>query len=101
MEHMDWDRIPGPDWYLPEAARAAMEALLDWWGCFHPEPGFETYEDPSAGPVGLIEGIMRRVRDATDMLHRVADDPSGGGGHRPGVRLLLARVGEGWSETAG
>ncbi|MEV4248077.1 hypothetical protein AB0J63_32270 [Streptosporangium canum] len=158
MDHMDWDRIPGPTWYLPEAARAAMEALtrsadarqaaraladlrytvtndhagtlypaavpaasvlleaigerpgpprqealnalLDWWGRFCPEPGFETYEDPSAGSVGLIEGIMRRVRDATDMLHRVADDPSGGGGHRPGVRLLLARLDEGWNMEA-
>ncbi|MFS1305046.1 hypothetical protein [Streptosporangium longisporum] len=78
-----------------------MNALLDWWGCFCPEPGFETYEDPSTGSVGLIEGIVRRVRDATDMLRRVADDPSGGGGHRPGVRLLLARLDEGRSEAGG
>ncbi|GGK61963.1 hypothetical protein Ppa06_60860 [Planomonospora parontospora subsp. parontospora] len=159
VEHMDWDRIPGPAWYLPKDARAAMEALvrsaddgqaaraladlryavtndhagtlypaavpatsvlleaigerpgpprqealnalLDWWGCFHPEPGFGTYVDPSAGSVGLIEGIMRCVRDATDMLHRVADDPSGGGGHRAGVMLLLARLDEGWNTEAG
>ncbi|WP_329427040.1 hypothetical protein OG339_42920 [Streptosporangium sp. NBC_01495] len=159
MDHMDWGRIPGPTWYLPDAARAAMEALtrstdarqaaraladlrhavtndhagtlspaavpaasvlleaigerpgpprqealsvlLDWWGCFCPEPGFGTYEDLSAKSVGLIEGIVRRVRGATDMLRRVADDPSGGGGHRPGAKLLLARLDEGWSEAGG
>ncbi|MEU8384887.1 hypothetical protein [Streptosporangium sp. NPDC048865] len=78
-----------------------MNALPDWWGCFCPEPGFGTYEDPSTGSVGLVEGIVRRVRHATDMLHRVADDPSGGGGHRPGVKLLLTWLDEGWSETGG
>lgn len=159
MEHMDWDRIPGPTWYLPEAARAAVKALtrsadarqaaraladlryavtndhagtlypaavlatsvllkaieerpgparqealnalMDWWGCFRPEPGFETYEDPSTGSVVLIEGITRHVRDAKDMLHRVADDPSGGGRHRSDVRLLLAKLREGWGAEAG
>ena len=159
MDHMDWHRIAGPAWYLPDAVRAAMEALagsidarqaaraladlryavtndhagtlypaavpavgvlleaigerpgpprqealnalLDWWGCFRPEPGFEIYEDPSTGSVGLIAGIMRRVREAREMLHRVADDPSEGGGHRPGVRLLLARLDEGWNMEAG
>ncbi|WP_449061547.1 hypothetical protein [Planomonospora algeriensis] len=158
MEHVDWARIPGPRWYLPEAARAASEALtrsaddqqavraladlryavtndhagtlypaavpatgvllrviderpgpprqealnalLDWWG-WSPEQGFETYEDPSIGSVGLTEGIMGRVRDAVDMLRRVAEDPSRGGGHRPDAKLLLARLDEGWSETSG
>lgn len=158
MEQVDWGRIPGPRWYLPESAQVAMEALarsvsaqqaaraladlryavtndhagtlypaavpatgvllwaiderpggpwqealnalLDWWGCV-PEPGFETYENPVTGSVGLVEGIMSRVRDATDTLRRVADDPSGGGGHRPGTRLLLARLDEGWSEAVG
>ncbi|MGC5009839.1 hypothetical protein ACLQ2R_03645 [Streptosporangium sp. DT93] len=157
MDPMGWDRIPGPAWYRPEAAQAAMEALaqsadsrqaaraladlryavtndhagtlcpaavpatsvlleaigerpgrprqealnalLDWWGCFHPEPGFETYEDPLAGAVGLVGGIVGRVRGATDILRRVADDPSGGGGHRPGAKLLLARLDKGWSEA--
>ncbi|MGV9777206.1 hypothetical protein [Streptosporangium sp. NPDC003464] len=159
MEDVDWARIPGPRWYLPENAQAATEALarsvaaqeaaralvdlryavtndhagtlypaavpatgvflraigertgpprqealnalLDWWGCFHPEPGFETYADPLNGPAGLIEGIARRVRDATDVLHRAADDPSGGGGHRPGVKLLLAKLNGGWGVGVG
>ncbi|MFI7052338.1 hypothetical protein ACWDOR_20270 [Streptosporangium canum] len=158
MEQADWGRIPGPRWYLPGAAQAAMEALarsvsaqqaaraladlrytvtndhagtlypaavpatsvflkaiderpgpprqealdtlLDWWGWF-PEPGFEIYKDPLTGPVGLVEGIMNRVLDATDTLRRVADDPSGGGGHRPGAKMLLARLSEGWSEASG
>ncbi|GAA3122245.1 hypothetical protein GCM10010466_11400 [Planomonospora alba] len=158
MEQVDWARMTGPPWYLPEAARAAMErlarsvadqqaaraladlrcavtndhagtlypaavpatdvflqaigerpgpprqealdALLDWWG-WSPEEGSETYEDPLTGSVGLAEGLMGRVRDAADMLRRVADDPSGGGGHRPGAKLLLARLDEGWSQAAG
>ncbi|MFF0578920.1 hypothetical protein [Streptosporangium saharense] len=152
MERVDWSRIPGPRWYLPETAQAVIEALtrsvsaeqavraladlrhavtndhagalypaavpatsvslwaiderpgsprqeaidtlLDWWGWF-PEPDFEIYE----GSAGLAEGIMSRVRGAAEMLRRVADDPSGGGGHRPGAKLLLARLDEGWSET--
>ncbi|MFD0883075.1 hypothetical protein ACFQ08_00635 [Streptosporangium algeriense] len=44
---------------------------------------------------------MTRVRDARDMLRRVAGDPAGGGGHRPGARLLLARLDEGWGEAEG
>ncbi|MEU1737626.1 hypothetical protein [Streptosporangium sp. NPDC020145] len=157
MEQVDWSRIPGPRWYHPESARAAVEALgrsssaqqaaraladlryavtndhagtlypaavpatgvllraiderpgaprqealnalLDWWGCL-PEPGFETYENPLSGSVGLVEGIMSHVRDATDILRRVADDRSGDGGHRPAAELL-ARLNKGWDEAVG
>ncbi|MFF4416667.1 hypothetical protein ACFYY8_29440 [Streptosporangium sp. NPDC001559] len=158
MEQVDWSRIPGPRWYHPENAQAAVEALarsasaqqaaraladlryavtndhagtlypaavpatgvllraiderpgaprqealnalLDWWGCF-PEPGFETYEDPLTGSVGLVEGIMSRVHHATNVLRHVADDPSGDGGHRPAAKLLLTRLGEGWRQAVG
>jgi hypothetical protein len=82
---------PGPP------RQEALNTLLDWWGCFRPEPGFEIYEDPSSGSVALIEGITSRVRGAVDVLHRVVDDPSGGGGHRPGARLLLAKLDRGWT----
>ncbi|MEV8635237.1 hypothetical protein AB0395_26625 [Streptosporangium sp. NPDC051023] len=55
-----------------------------------------------SGPVSPVVGYpWDRVRDATDMLRRVADDPSGGGGHRPGAKLLLTRLDEGWSEAVG
>ncbi|MEV6868579.1 hypothetical protein AB0M44_47360 [Streptosporangium subroseum] len=84
----DW---PGPP------RQEALNTLLDWWGCFQPEPGFETYEDPSSGSVALIEGITSRVHDAADVLHRVVDDPSEGRGHRPSARLLLAKLDRGWT----
>ncbi|MER6174905.1 hypothetical protein [Streptosporangium sp. NPDC001681] len=85
---------PGPP------RQEALNTLLDWWGCFQPEPGFETYEDPSSGSVALIEGITSRVRSAADVLHRVMDDPSEGGGHRPGARLLLAKLDRGWTAAS-
>jgi hypothetical protein len=54
----------------------AFTALLDWWGTFRPEPGFETYDDPVAGTAEITEGIMRQVRDAAPALGRVAEELS-------------------------
>src|SRR4051812_46232379 len=64
----------------------AFATLLDWWGCFVPDPGFEDYENPVDGPVNVCQGIVERVRAAEGMLRSVADDPSGGGHHRPAAR---------------
>src|SRR5580698_6014032 len=55
----------------------ALSALLDWWGTFRPEPGFETYDDPVTGTAEITEGIMRQVRDAVPVLRRVAEEQSG------------------------
>jgi hypothetical protein len=70
----------------------AVDALLDWWGCFVADPGFEVYDDPEHGPVDVREGIVERVRAAAEMLRRVAQDPSGGGHHRPAVKELLKNL---------
>jgi hypothetical protein len=64
----------------------ALSALLDWWGTFRPEPGFETYDDPVAGTAEITEGIMRQVRDAMPVLRRVAEEQFGR--HRRGVRAI-------------
>jgi hypothetical protein len=74
----------------------ALNALSDWWGCFAPEPGFESYHDLMTGPVDVVAAIMGHVRDAADLLRGVAVDPSGGGGHRPGVKWLLVALEKSW-----
>lgn len=84
---------PGP------ARQEALDALLDWWGCFIADPGFETYDDPEHGPVNVCEGIAERVRAAADMLRRVAEDPSDGGHHRPAVKELLQNLDDGWVDS--
>lgn len=60
---------------MPGAPREqALAALLDWWGTFHPEPGFDTYHDPAAGLVEIADGITRHVRAAVPMLRSVAGE---------------------------
>ncbi len=49
----------------------ALGTLLDWWGCFKPEPGFEVYDDPAFGPVEVTEGIMQRARQASAALKQL------------------------------
>lgn len=61
---------------MPGAPRKeAFAVLLDWWGTFHPGPGFETYHDPADGPVEITSAIIQRVREAAPMLRRVAEEP--------------------------
>lgn len=78
------------------ARMEALGALLDWWGCFVADPGFETYDDPECGVVNVCEGIAERVRAAAGMLRRVAEDPSDGGHHHPAVKELLKNLDDGW-----
>lgn len=84
---------PGP------ARMEALNALLDWWGCFAAEPECPTYDDPERGPVNVCEGITARVREAADMLRRVAEDPSAGGRHRPAAKELLQNLDAGWDRS--
>lgn len=84
---------PGP------ARTEALDALLDWWGCFVTDPECEIYDDPQRGPVDVCEGIAERVRMATDMLRRVAKDPSAGGHHRTAAKELLQNLDAGWDRT--
>jgi hypothetical protein len=82
---------PGP------ARQEALDTLLDWWGCFTDDPGFEVYDDPERGPVGVCEGVTKRVRSAEALLGEVAADPSGGGHHRRAAKELLGNLANGWS----
>jgi hypothetical protein len=86
----------------PGQARVeALNALLDWWSYFVPDPGFENYDDPAHGPVKVCQAIEERVRAAADMLREVAMDHSDGGRHRPAVRELLRNLDDGWVAGGG
>jgi hypothetical protein len=79
----------------PGDARAiAFGVLLDWWGGFEPEPGFERVDDGSGGTIGLTDAVAHRVTAATELLARVAadeTDPSSAA-----ARDLLRVVAAGW-----
>jgi hypothetical protein len=80
---------------MPGAPREeAIGALLDWWGTFRPEPGFETYNDPVAGTAEITEGIMRQVRNAAPVLRRVAEEQFKT--HRRAVIDILRCLDTGW-----
>lgn len=81
---------------MPGSPRTeALNALLDWWGAFGPEPGFETCQDPLGGPAEEVtDGIMRRVRSTATMLERVSREPSGL--HHKSVMELLRGLDAGW-----
>jgi hypothetical protein len=82
---------------MPGSAREeALTALLDWWGTFGPEPGFETYTGFQGGPAEMItDAIARRVRDAQSVLSRVAGEQSGR--HRKPVMALFRCLDTGWT----
>ena len=76
----------------PGEARAyALSTLLDWWGTFGPEPGFEIYDDPAGGPAEIPEGIMRRVRQAAAALKLLAV-----GENRRAINEVLRLLDQGW-----
>jgi hypothetical protein len=72
----------------------ALGALLDWWGTFRPEPGFETYDDPAHGTAEITDGIMRQVREAVPVLRRVAEEQFKE--HRRAVMNILRCLDAGW-----
>jgi hypothetical protein len=77
---------------VPGEPRAyALGTLLDWWGTFRPEPGFEVYDDPASGRVEVTEGIMQQVRQATDALRRLAV-----GEDRRAIDAVLRLLDRGW-----
>ncbi|MCM6771930.1 hypothetical protein NDR87_03445 [Nocardia sp. CDC159] len=75
-----------------EPRALALDALLDWWGSFRPEPEFDSHDDPSAGSVEVTAAIMDRVRAAAPELRNVAT-----GDHRRPVGQLLSRLAQGWT----
>lgn len=72
----------------------ALNALLDWWGCFRPETGYETYHDPVYGHIEVTEGILRQVREAAPALTRLAEDPAVA--NRGRISELLLWLERGW-----
>ncbi|AGM07134.1 hypothetical protein [Amycolatopsis keratiniphila] len=78
----------------------ALGVLLDWWGCFAPEPGY-TLQDDDGRPVEVTEAVEREIRDAADVLRTVAGDWSDGSPARKMAKDLLALLDAGsWSDLA-
>ncbi|MEV4890607.1 hypothetical protein AB0K48_14555 [Nonomuraea sp. NPDC055795] len=79
---------PGPP------RQTALCVLLDWWGCFQPEPGFETFIDPEGETVDVIAAIVERVGRAAGTLRVIAKRDS----HARGLILELLRAqSQGWT----
>ena len=55
----------------------ATNLLLDWWGVFSPESGYEVFNALDGQRVGLIKSLVDTVLDGREALIRVAtEDPS-------------------------
>lgn len=78
---------PGPP------RNAALGVLLDWWGTFQPEPGFESYIDQKGERIYVIAAIVERVRQAVDPLRAIAEQDSNARGL---IRELIRAQGQGW-----
>ncbi|MFD9949943.1 hypothetical protein ACFWYW_20345 [Nonomuraea sp. NPDC059023] len=72
----------------------ALCVLLDWWGCFQPEPGFETFIDPEGETVDVIAAIVERVGRAAGTLQVIAERDSNA---RDLIRELLGAQRQGWT----
>jgi hypothetical protein len=72
---------------------AALQVLLDWWGTFQPEPGYERFTDADGLTMELLPAIMEAARRArAAILLIVAEDPD----TRKLVRQLLKCIDAGW-----
>ncbi|MGV9382067.1 hypothetical protein ACWDRB_40085 [Nonomuraea sp. NPDC003707] len=79
---------PGPP------RQAALCVLLDWWGCFQPEPGFEAYTGQQGETIDVIAAIVERVGQATGALRMIAErDPN----TRGLIRELIRAQSQGWT----
>ncbi|WP_155343170.1 hypothetical protein [Acrocarpospora pleiomorpha] len=78
---------PGPP------RNAALWVLLDWWGCFQPEPGFESYIDQDGHRVKVIPAIIERVEQAPDIMCVIGEHDTSARGL---VRRLLRNLERGW-----
>ncbi|MFE6610109.1 hypothetical protein [Amycolatopsis sp. NPDC057786] len=80
----------------------ALTVLLDWWGCFAPEPGYASYRDEDDQPVDLVEAIEHRIRAAADVLRTIADDRSDSGPARKMAKELLSMLAaSSWLDSLG
>jgi hypothetical protein len=78
---------PGPP------RNTALGVLLDWWGCFQPEPGFESYTDQKGETIYVIAAIVGRVRQAVGLLQVIAEQDSNARGL---IRELIRAQSQGW-----
>jgi hypothetical protein len=73
--------------------RAALNILLDWWGTFQPEPGYEEFQDLSGNNVELIPALMKEVTAAKATIQSIPDrDPIA----RKPALVLLQCIEAGW-----
>ncbi|GAA3149187.1 hypothetical protein [Nonomuraea roseoviolacea] len=74
--------------------RIALCVLLDWWGCFQPEPGFESYTGQEGETIDVIAAIVERVGRAAGTLRAIAErDPD----TRGLIRELITAHSHGWT----
>ncbi|MFC4118367.1 hypothetical protein [Nonomuraea zeae] len=78
---------PGP------ARQAALCVLLDWWGCFQPEPGFESYTDHEGETIDVITAIVERIGQAVGTLQMIAEQDLNARGL---IRKLIRTQNKGW-----
>ncbi|MFI0411378.1 hypothetical protein [Actinomadura sp. 3N508] len=79
--------VPGPPREL------ALNIILDWWGTFQAEPGFEEFELPDGTVMQTVPAIMERVSAARPMLQAIVDEL---GTRKKEAKLLLACIDAGW-----
>lgn len=71
----------------------ALGVLLDWWGMFGAEPGYEVFTDPDGASVELVPAIVAIAREARPVIAALADEDPG---TRKQTRLLLKCIDAGW-----
>jgi hypothetical protein len=74
--------------------QVALSILLDWWGMFRPEPGYEVFFDNDLKLVELIPAIIDSVNNARSIIASIAteDPPSS-----KAARNLLRCLDAGWT----
>lgn len=78
----------------------ALGVLLDWWGCFAPEPGY-TLQDDDGRPVEVTEAVEREIATRRTCCVPSCGDWSDGSPARKMAKDLLALLDAGsWSDPA-
>jgi hypothetical protein len=74
----------------------ALGVLLDWWGVFYPEPGYESFTNASGEAVDLVAAISEAAHTVRPALPQiVAEDPGAG----KLARLLMNAMDEDWQRS--
>lgn len=78
---------PGPP------RRAALGVLLDWWGTFRPEPGYESFQDRNGVTVELLPALIGEVAAAKPVIENIPGSDPGASGR---ALKLLECIEAGW-----